>query len=81
MKSPGSRASGLFSWRLLQAYIGQRDDNADACDSGGYCVDGEHCAYLSGQSPWLYCERINQQKDDREDFHLREQHYRTAQGH
>ena len=33
---------GFFSRRLLQAYIGQRNDNADCRDDGGDCVDQEH---------------------------------------
>ncbi len=35
---------GFFIRRLLQAYIGQRNDNADCRDDGGDCVDQEHGA-------------------------------------
>lgn len=38
-KALAHERQGFFSWRLLQAYIGQRNDNADCRDGGGYCVD------------------------------------------
>lgn len=80
-KALARERQGFFSRRLLQAYIGQRNDNADCRDDGGDCVDREHRAYGCGESPRFYGERINQQKDDGEDFHLREQNHGSAEGH
>lgn len=43
-KALAGERQGFFIRRLLQAYIGQRNDNADCRDDGGDCVDREHRA-------------------------------------